>query len=110
MIRPTKALSSPNFYPACESEESGLKRLKNLKKMTFHILGICLRANLRSRSKRGEQNALCRGFLGPPTESAAIRLTRAGAPAKTRDAMGTFGLSKVRRQIVIVGRNISGQE
>ena len=78
--------------------------------MTFRILGFWLHANLRSCSKRGEQNALCRGFLGPQTETAANRLARAGAPAKTRDTMGTFGLSKVRRQIVMVGRNIGAQD
>jgi hypothetical protein len=38
MIRPSKAVSSPNFYPGCESEEWTLKTLKYRQKMSFQIV------------------------------------------------------------------------
>src|SRR6185369_14682429 len=41
------------------------------------------------------------------TETAANRLSCVGAPPKTQDVVGTFGHADLRRQIVIVGRNIA---
>jgi hypothetical protein len=101
-------VSSPNFYPACESEEWALNALKNNAKMSPWILRICPSKNLRRRSIGREQNALPRGFLGPGTETAANRLCCVEAPPKTQDVVGTFGHADLRRQIVMVGRNIIG--
>lgn len=106
MIRHSEAMSSAIFYLTCESQEWPVNPLKLRYKIVLEILLFTLQTLLRTCSKIREQNALCHGFQGPPTETPTNRLTGAEAPGKTQDAVGLFRITKDRRQMVMVGRNI----
>jgi hypothetical protein len=65
-----------------------------LKKAEKIVPGIGLfrpYANLRKRSKKGEQNALSRRNPGSETETAEKRRTVVGGGPRSIAAMGTFG-------------------
>src|SRR3954465_6119753 len=93
MIRDVGCLSSPIFFPGCESQEWSIKYLKNNEKKRFEILFFWPCANLRNCSILGEQNALCHGFRGSQTESPANRPPRAGTGPQTRDTISTSGFA-----------------
>jgi hypothetical protein len=87
-------VSFPFFSLECESQEWLANRLIFFEEKTFEILFLEAFGLLRRCSIEGEQNALSRGIRGPETETAAIRLTRAGPSCKRRDAMGILKLAK----------------
>ena len=89
MIRYLRRLSAGILCPACESEVITLNYLILAKKIVPWICLFRPCANLRSCSKKREQNALCRGIRGLETETSANAPNGVASRHKRADAKGT---------------------